>query len=135
MSRRKKRRYEDETREVLTSLTVPLRSQSDTSGRRTSARAYQLNLVEDYRRLDAEPTRLPKLFSGVTASVDVDSTPRTGARKNRVPTQIAFTAPRETIQCVRRQRRKEVMFAKNKAGKGKGRQRRPRRSRWSDIKC
>lgn len=136
MSRRKKRRQDHETRDVLTSLTDTLRSQqSQSQARRSSMRGLPVHLVEDFRRFDPEPYGLPKLFSGVTASVDV-ATPSPGTRrKTKVPYQIAFTAPAATIQCVRRQRRKEVMFAKNKAGKGKGRQRRPRWSRWSDIRC
>lgn len=95
-----------------------------------------LDLVEDHRLFSPEVTSLPKLFTGSTASIGVDVEPKKGTRrKNRVPYQIAFTAPRETIQCVRRQRRKEVLHAHKKTGKGKGRQRKPRWSRWSNIKC
>lgn len=46
---------------------------------------------------------------------------------------LTFAAPNKVLLCVRRKRRKEVMFAKNKAGK-RG-QRKPRRNYWSSISC
>jgi len=49
------------------------------------------------------------------------------------PHQIAFHAPEKVVICVRRKRRKEVIFALNKAGKGG--QRRPRRTHNSGVQC
>lgn len=46
---------------------------------------------------------------------------------------LSFAAPDSVLVCVRRSRRKEVLFAKNKAGK-RG-QKRPRRNYWSSISC
>lgn len=67
----------------------------------------------------------------------IDRTPPTGDlfRKNRSQTRalIAFQAPQNVLVCVRRQRRKEVLHALNKAGKVG--QRRPRRSFYSSISC
>lgn len=46
---------------------------------------------------------------------------------------IAFKAPEKVLVCVRRQRRKEVLHALQKAGKSG--QARPRHSYYSSIKC
>jgi len=80
-----------------------------------------------------QDTRPAKLFYGSDASVGATHTPTKNRAPSRVPYQIAFSAPAETLVCIRRKRRKQVLFAKRKTGKGG--QRRPRRSRWSDVKC
>lgn len=46
---------------------------------------------------------------------------------------VAFSAPKDVLVCIRRNRRKEVLHAIGKAGK-KG-QRPPRRGPYSDIHC
>lgn len=119
------------TREPSDSLTVSLRSRPKSlpSGR------LPLTLIDDLRTFDFEPgTRPARLFSGSIATVGfVPNVNKKSQGRSRVPYQIAFTAPSETLVCVRRRRRKEVLFAKKKTGKGG--QRRPRRSKWSDYKC
>lgn len=45
----------------------------------------------------------------------------------------AFEEPRKVLICIRRQSRKEVLFAKRKAGRGGMRP--PRRNAWSSISC
>lgn len=112
-------------------------SLSLTSGLRSRpARLYaDLSQAADFRLSDLyEPSRPARLFSGVTATIGVDQTPKKqkGTRQ-RVPFQLAFTAPTETLVCVRRQQRREVIFAKNKAGRGG--QKRPIRRAWSEVKC
>lgn len=47
--------------------------------------------------------------------------------------QLSFAIPEKVTLCVRRKRRKEVLFAKKKAGKTG--QRKPRRNYWSSISC
>lgn len=49
------------------------------------------------------------------------------------PDVVAFHAPRKVLICVRRKRRKEVMFALNKAGKAG--QRSPRFNEYSEVSC
>lgn len=117
------------TRDDLSSLTVhTLRSYP--------AQTFPLRQVEDLRTFDFEPdTRPARLFTGSTASVGaVPGAPskKTG-RDDRVRYQLAFEAPAKTLVCVRRARRREVLFAIKKAGRGG--QRRPRRNAWSDYKC
>lgn len=107
-----------------------------TTLRSQTPRLYaDLTRVQDFPLSDLyEPYRPARLFSGVTASVGLaDAPPKKKGTRSRVPVQLAFTAPAETIVCVRRRRRKEVLFAKNKTGK-RG-QKRPRRTAWSDTKC
>lgn len=90
--------------------------------------------IQDLRNFDFEPgTRPARLFSGVTASVGLDQPTRSKQAPSRVPTQIAFTAPQETLVCVRRHRRRQVLHALRKTGKGG--QRKPRRTPWSEYKC
>lgn len=49
------------------------------------------------------------------------------------PHGLVFTEPRLVDICVRRAKRKEVLFAKRKAGKSG--QRKPKRNYWSSISC
>jgi len=80
---------------------------------RTLSRARQrFTLVEPLKR---NQKRTPA-YSGVNATV-------------------AFAAPESVAVCVRRQQRKEVLHARKKTGRGKGRQKRPRRSWYSSISC
>lgn len=115
------------TRDSSLSLTPSLRSRP--------ARLYaDLSQVQNFPLSDLfEPVRPARMFSGVTATVGVADTPKKPKGRSQVPFRLAFEAPAETVVCVRRSRRKEVLFAKNKAGK-RG-QRRPRRTAWSDVKC
>lgn len=93
-----------------------------------------LTTIEDMRAFDFEPgTRPARLFSGSTASIGVSDAPKSKNGRSRVPYQVAFKAPAETLVCVRRARRKQVLHALRKTGRGG--QRRPRRSKWSSIKC
>lgn len=53
---------------------------------------------------------------------------------SRFPTsRVRFAEASRVVICVRRKRRKEVLFARRKAGR-RG-QRRPRRNLWSDVQC
>lgn len=58
------------------------------------------------------------------------------AKKNapRLPARVAFDAPKQVLICIRRKRRKEVLFAKRKTGKG-ARARRHRHNYFSEITC
>lgn len=50
--------------------------------------------------------------------------------------RLGFHAPWQVVICVRRQRRKEVMFAYGRAGKvGNGRGKRQRRNYYSQVRC
>lgn len=50
-----------------------------------------------------------------------------------MPHGVRFDVPAKTVICVRRKRRKEVLFAKGKAGAG--RKRPPRRNWYSNVRC
>lgn len=50
-----------------------------------------------------------------------------------VPVGVQFQTPYKVLICVRRQQRKEVMFAKNKAGRGG--QKSPIYSEYSSVRC
>lgn len=121
------------TRDASQSLTVSLRSRP-----KIARPSRLLSMVDDLRTFDFEPaTRPARLFSGGVASVGFVPNSNKKAASGRPARlhnfQMAFTAPAETLVCVRRKRRKEVLFAKKKTGKGG--QRKPRRSRWSDYRC
>jgi len=49
--------------------------------------------------------------------------------------RVGWQHPWQVMICVRRKRRKEVMFAIGKAGAGGGMQRPPRRNFWSEVRC
>lgn len=48
---------------------------------------------------------------------------------------VSFHAPHKVLICVRRARRREVLHALRKTGRGRGRQRTPRRNWLSDVTC
>ncbi|MEM2002469.1 MAG: hypothetical protein QXT77_07490 [Candidatus Methanomethylicaceae archaeon] len=52
-----------------------------------------------------------------------------------VRSRIGFSLPRRVEVCIRRQIRKEVLFARRKTGAGKPKQKRPVRNIWSAISC
>lgn len=122
MARKNRSKNTPGTRDALPSLTLGLRSRPS------------LMELEDLRTFDFEPaTRPPRRTDGGYASV-VASTPQTNKKApSKVPYQISFSAPAETLVCVRRSRRKEVLFAKKKTGR-RG-QKKARWSKWSTIKC
>jgi len=88
--------------------------------------------VEDLRHnLDTfSPARLlDSLVAPI--SVEVPKAPRQAP--SRVPYQIAFQAPAQTLVCVRRRTRQQVLHAKRKTGKGG--QRKSRWRKWSTVRC
>lgn len=111
------------TRDSSLTLTTSLRSRPV---------GYDLSKFEPFSD-SFDPVRPARLFSGVTAQVGVADAPKKRDGRSQVPSQLTFQAPADTVVCIRRRRRKEVLFAKNKAGK-RG-QKRPRRTAWSDVKC
>lgn len=99
-----------------------------------------LRLVEDRRTWNPSgKARSARGFKKSHHTLIVD--PNVNTNENRsfkpdlysVPALLAFEDSKSTLVCVRRKIRKEVMFAKKKAGK-KG-QRRPRWNYYSKIKC
>lgn len=89
----------------------------------------RLRQIEDRRRFDpAGPRRSAKSFNKAHHSLVVKKSPRA-----RVPTHVSFHAPKKVLICVRRQRRKEIMHAFKRAGKGGHRP--PRRNWFSDVSC
>lgn len=92
--------------------------------------------IEDRRRYNPEPIRRPKTIKAATAPIVSAPLPAIQSNNKR-PTlqriQQRFALPKETLVCVRRKMRKEVLHALNKAGKGG--QRRQKRTEHSNTKC
>lgn len=74
---------------------------------------------------------LPRLLSGAPARLKSAPTPAT---YHSPPPAIAFADPRSTIACIRRQRRREVLHALRKTGKG-AKARKRHRNQNSEIRC
>lgn len=49
--------------------------------------------------------------------------------------RVAFQKPEKVLVCVRRQQRREVLFARKKTGRGAGRRSKPRFNFYSSISC
>lgn len=106
-----------------------------------------LSLVEDHRRWNPEvpsagyrPTL--RTVHGAPAVVDVPKTDPTRHRLGRgfsvdlaIPRILTFRNPGRVAVCVKRGRRREVMFAKKFAGRGKRIYTRPKRTWSSGISC
>lgn len=127
MAKGSKNRTRDALQSLTTLRSAPIRIRPIT----------RLTEIQDLRNFDFSPaTRPAKLFSGSNATVGFVpnvNKPARGKRAKTFQAQLAFNAPAETLVCVRRSRRKEVLFAKKKTGK-RG-QRKPRRNTWSNYKC
>lgn len=96
-----------------------------------------LSMIEDRRTWHPDgPTRAARSIPGGSPSqVVIKKAPAKFKRPySYVPTDTRFAVPEKTIVCIRRQRRKEVLFAKKKTGRGRGRKN-PKRSYWSAISC
>lgn len=96
--------------------------------------------VEDLRTFYPDENRPALLNTGRPHSLQYPSPKKTRLNKDRfsslrsLSSRVQFAQPENVLVCVRRKRRKEVLFAKQKTGRGK-KQRRPRRGRWSSISC
>lgn len=131
---------------VSPSSTLSVRSVShdwDYSNPHSTWSSSFLTEVEDRRTWHPEAAfRPPLLFSGNAARfdrlVDRRSSPLQVRRGLRVRSQTkavrAFDDPGYVALCVRRKKRREVIFAKRKAGKG-SRRRHRRRNYFSEIRC
>lgn len=111
-----------------------------------------LTLMEDRRLYSPEPyTRpaaslsqprhrlviknVPKSVSRSNArSFKTYNAPATGVFARALPDRVAFQTPKRVLICIRRQKRKEVIHALNKSGRGVSRKN-PRRSEYSDVSC
>lgn len=74
---------------------------------------------------------LPRLISGAPSRLQ---TAPSAVASYFPATRVAPISPRHTIECIRRARRKEVLHALKKTGKGSGRGKK-KRTRFSDIGC
>lgn len=105
---------------------------------RASARVVTspLSLIQDLRSWDPEPATRPALtFSGQVATVGAYSPKKVTARSRKMlANAIGFHAPSQVLICVRRKRRKEVLHALFKTGRGSGRGRK-RFNQFSKIRC
>lgn len=133
MSRRRKRRRDD-----LTSTHI---ANQQWLPPRDAARV--LTLLEDNRQFafGLEDVRHPAVvFDSAPARVIADDALPPSERRSRsarsmtwpAPT-VSFAEPQNVVVCARRQKRREVLFAKRKTGRSG--QRRPIRNRWSDVRC
>lgn len=107
--------------------------------------SLSLSMFEDRRAWEPDPERGALTFGGKYARVIVHSRPVV-ARANtlfssraypvglQVPVGVRFESPFKVITCVRRKVRRQIMFAKKKAGYGK-KQRMPRRNWRSNVSC
>lgn len=79
------------------------------------------------------PARTLTTAPAVSELVAPAAAPAQQIQKLKVPFQMAFSAPGETLVCIRRHTRRQVLFATRKAGRGG--QRKARWSKWSFTKC
>jgi hypothetical protein len=87
-------------------------------------------LIEDRRTYT--PTYRPKTKSGQRAIIVTSTRPRTN-RTSPPLLREKFKFPKETLICLRRKQRKEVLHAKRHTGKAG--QKRPRRNQYSQTHC
>lgn len=135
------RRLTDGLPSVRVTRTAPVFTPQ--TGRTNRLDLSPLQVIEDRRLFHPLRAYSPsKRVSGSPARIVVaDRLPTkrqtASAHHRRIRSQtkgvLTFAEPRETLVCIRRQRRKEVLFASG--GAGKRNKRRPRRNAFSSISC
>lgn len=91
-----------------------------------------LTPIEDNRRWQA-PLTSPKTLLGTPAQTQIKQPPKGRFKRpyGYVPTHVRFSAPESVVKCIRRKRRREVLFAKKRLnGNAK-----KSRNFWSKISC
>lgn len=99
--------------------------------------SQNLSLIQDLRTFDFEPATRPVLsLGGRVASYTAANPVKGPTRRTRslLPGAVAFKAPSQVLVCVRRKKRKEVLFAKKKTGRG-ARSKFRRRNYFSNVRC
>lgn len=98
------------------------------------AQKVMLQDFEDRRRWTPEKSRPVKLVTGARARLtEVKHLIKSAPSLHQIKTYIAFQTPLKTLICIRRKIRKQVMFAKKKAGRSG--QKRPHYNEFSSISC
>lgn len=125
------------TRDVITPVARPRLRSVTLSSFPSSLRplSSHLRLFEDRRTWHPLPSslRVPRTFNSY-ARLRITPTPRYPRHPSTYPSpSISFVAPQRVVLCVRRQRRREVLHALHKAGRGG--QRSPRWTPWSSVRC
>lgn len=88
---------------------------------------------EDRRTFHPSRFTRPAVTIGPRLGSRLVVSPPTKRQRGGLPTTVSFAAPKKVVICVRRQRRKEVIFAM-----GKGGSHAPRvnhRNQFSDVRC
>lgn len=121
---------------------------SDLFGSRVVRVSPQNLFVEDRRTFHPEGPQLrPFLMdNGVPATITTErnsnvkrkgknSSPSVFALNRQTKSRLVFAAPDRTVVCVRRNTRREVLFAKGRGGSGGKRRRNVRRNESSKYGC
>lgn len=124
-----KRRSKDRTRDISTPIASPLRS----------VKVYTspsfLAMLEDRRLFDPLRHAVAKSFVRSSSRLVVPNVARSNKTIVRsVSPAVKFSVPSHVAVCIRRKKRREVLFARGVGG-SRRRQRRPRWSEFSSVNC
>lgn len=106
----------------------------------TSPSSQILRDIEDRRTYHPDgPSRAARSYDRPTHTLVLPVHPknvnkRAGRASSALPKTVQFQAPKRVLVCIRRNARKQVLFALNKTGKG-ARSRKHRKSEYSSIRC
>jgi len=145
MSKKRDRR----TRDELTSLVSTPRLSSPVSPSEDFLTRVSIGLLEDRRLTPPKEFRRAKEVVDPWSMRSAKSVQRSSSRLlvddrrewqrgylgNDVPDAVRFAVPSEVAVCVRRKRRKEVLFARRKAGFGSRRRKVWKWSEFSHVRC
>lgn len=88
--------------------------------------------VEDRRSFHPEKKLRPARALKRSQAAPVAKATKRERGRGVVPSKIRFAVPKKVALCVRREQRREVLFAK---GRGGGRHRPPTKNWYSDVSC
>lgn len=78
----------------------------------------ELNSLLDSRQFTPDPD-IPRNYNGTPATVVSNAPIEYGTNKKETRHYLRFASPHRVVICNRRRERREVLFSKKKAGKGK----------------
>lgn len=136
MAKRNKNRHRPEGKRGIFHPTANLRLRAlpDLLIRPVSRQRVDLRPFEDRRAFHPLKHARPAIttFKRADARLLIDDRKVDVKKPSRLPFGVTFAVPQRVAICVRRKRRKEVIFAK---GVGGSKTRKPRRTEFSDVRC
>lgn len=96
---------------------------------------HETTIIDDRRTYHPESSRPVLTANGKRAGLRLAQKTKKGYNYRRINNRLAFTDPFKTTICKRRRKRRQVLFATGRAGKGKRGPKKRTYTAFSDVRC